>query len=220
VTQVAWNGPGGAVTVRTDRGALTARSCIITVSTGVLRSGAISFDPPLPPRVQDCLHALPMGLATKVVLRATSPDRQDLPPYCLIDRQITRGELLVLLQCWPHRRDYVQGWIGGSTAWALHREGDAAAVDYVRAQLRRVFGARADALFDGGATLLTHWGSDPNVLGSYAYVAPGDADARSRLAEPLADGHLLFAGEACHVGYAGTLGGAWLSGQAAAAAAA
>jgi monoamine oxidase len=33
------------------------------------------------------------------------------------------------------------------------------------------------------------------------------------LARPLADGHLLFAGEACHNGFAGTLAGAWLSGQ-------
>ena len=218
VTHVAWNGPAGRVTIQSNRGTLTARSCIITVSTGVLRAGAIRFDPALPPRTQDCLHALPMGLATKVVLRAASADRLDLPPYCLVDRQITRGELLVLLQCWPYRRDYVQGWIGGETAWALQREGDAAAVAYVRAQLRHLFGARADAVFDGGQTLLTHWGTDPNILGSYAYVAPGNADARSRLAEPLADGHLLFAGEACHVGYAGTLGGAWLSGQAAAAA--
>jgi monoamine oxidase len=29
-------------------------------------------------------------------------------------------------------------------------------------------------------------------------------------------GHLMFAGEACHIGYAGTLAGAWLSGEAAA----
>jgi monoamine oxidase len=220
VTRIAWGGAGGSITVQTDRGTLTARSCIVTVSTGVLRSGAIVFDPPLPPRTQECLDALPMGLAIKVLLRATSADRLDLPPSCLVDRQVAANELLVLLQCWPQNRDYVQGWIGGGTAWALHRDGDAAAIDYTRNELRRLFGGRADRLFDGGATLVTHWGADPLVRGSYAYVAPGDADARSRLAEPLADGHLLFAGEACHVGFAGTLGGAWLSGQAAAALAA
>jgi monoamine oxidase len=38
------------------------------------------------------------------------------------------------------------------------------------------------------------------------------------LAEPVGDGHLLFAGEACNVPYAGTLAGAWISGQQAAAA--
>jgi monoamine oxidase len=36
------------------------------------------------------------------------------------------------------------------------------------------------------------------------------------LAQPVGDGHVMFAGEACHVGMAGTLAGAWISGQAAA----
>jgi monoamine oxidase len=150
-------------------------------------------------------------------LRATGPDRLDLPPYCSVDRQIGRdGDLLVPMQCWPHGRDYVQGWIGGGTAWALLREGEAAAADFARDVLRRLFGARADALFADAPTLVTGWGGDKLTLGAYAYTTPGNADARSRLAEPVGDGHLLFAGEACHVGYAGTLAGAWLSGQAAA----
>ncbi len=217
VTRVRWGGAGGSVSIETDRGVLTARSCIVTVSTGVLRAGAIAFEPLLPPHVQDALHALPMGLATKVALRATGPDRLDLPPYCSVDRQVGRdGDLLVPLQCWPHGRDYVQGWIGASTAWGLLRAGDAAAVDFMRGELRRVLGGRADALFDGAPSLVTQWGNDPLTLGAYAYASPGHADARARLAAPLADGHLLFAGEACHVGYAGTLAGAWLSGQAAA----
>lgn len=220
VRQITWGGAGGTVRIQTDHGGLTARSCIVTVSTGVLRAGAIRFDPALPPATQDCLHALPMGLAIKVVLRATSGDRLDLPASCLVDRQVRADELLVLLQCWPRGRDYVQAWIGGGTAWALQREGDAAAIDYARNELRHRFGGRADRLFEGGPTLVTQWGTDPLVRGSYAWVAPGDADARTRLAEPLAGGHLLFAGEACHFGFAGTLGGAWLSGQAAAAAAA
>lgn len=217
VRRIDWSGAGGRVAIETDRGSLHAASCIVTVSTGVLRAGAIGFDPPLTASVQDCLHALPMGLATKVALRATGADRLGLPPWCSVDRQVARdGELLVPLQCWPHGRGYVQGWIGGGTAWALLREGDAAAVDYVRAELRRSFGSRADALFADAPTLVTQWGSDPLVRGAYAYATPGNADARARLAEPLADGHLLFAGEACHVGYAGTLAGAWLSGEAAA----
>jgi monoamine oxidase len=163
------------------------------------------------------LHVLPMGLATKVALRANGADRLDLPAYCSVDRQVGRdGDLLVPLQCWPYGRDYVQGWIGGGTAWALLREGDVAAVDFARGELRRVFGARADALFAGAPTLVSQWGGDPLTLGAYAYATPGNADARSRLAEPVADGHLLFAGEACHIGYAGTLAGAWLSGEAAA----
>jgi monoamine oxidase len=220
-TRLAWNGPGGRVTVDTSHGSITAGAAIVTVSTGVLASGAIAFDPPLPAATQDTIAALPMGLAMKVVLRATGPDRLDLPMHCSVDRQITRREQhLVPFQCWPFGRDYVQGWIGGDTAWALVRDGEAAAIDYTLGQLRDLFGGRVDALFRGGQRLVTRWDADPYVRGAYSWVAVGNADARLRLAEPLGDGHLLFAGEACHNGFAGTVAGAWLSGQDAAAVAA
>jgi monoamine oxidase len=222
VTRIDWNGQGGRVTMHTPRGAITAGAAIVTVSTGVLAAGAIGFDPPLPPHVQSCIHALPMGLAMKVALRATGPDRLDLPLHCSVDHQVTRsGEPTMNFQCWPHGRDYVQGWVGGSTAWTLAREGEAAAVDFALGQLRAMFGAGVDRLFAPriksagrlGATLVTRWDADPWVRGAYAYVRPGDAEARTGLGRPLSDGHLLFAGEACHDGFAGTVAGAWISGQ-------
>jgi monoamine oxidase len=218
VTQVRWGGPGGAVTVETGRGIVSALAGIVTVSTGVLSSGALVFDPPLPARVTEAVLGLPMGLAMKVALRATSADRLDLPPRCSVERIVSEpGMVLMPFQCWPYERDYVQGWIGGSTAWELARAGDAAAVHYALGYLRSMFGGRADRLFAGGASLVTHWEADPWVRGAYCYALPGASDARDVLAEPLADGHLMFAGEACNVPYGGTLAGAWLSGQAAAA---
>jgi monoamine oxidase len=220
VTRVRWGGPGGAVTVETARGTLSAGACIVTVSTGVLAAGTLAFDPALPPLVTEAVAALPMGLAMKVALRATRPDRLDLPQPCAVDRMVTEpGMPLMPFQCWPFRRDYVQGWVGGPMAWELARAGDAAAVDYALGYLRSMFGGQVDRLFAGGASLVTHWEADPWVRGAYCYAVPGQAGAREALAEPLADGHLLFAGEACHVPYAGTLAGAWLSGQAAAEAA-
>jgi monoamine oxidase len=214
VRLVRWGGSGGRVTVETDRGSMTAGACIVTVSTGVLASGVLRFDPPLPPRVTDAVHGLPMGLAMKVALRATGPDRLDLPSYSSVDRILPRaGDVLMPFQCWPFGRDYVQGWIGGSPAWELAREGDAATVDFALGYLRALFGSRVDRLFAGGASLVTRWDSDPWIRGAYCYATPGAAMARDALAEPVADGHLMFAGEGCHVGFAGTLAGAWLSGQ-------
>jgi monoamine oxidase len=212
VTKLSWNGSG--VSVETLRGRVTARSAIVTVSTGVLAAGAIAFDPPLPPEVLSSIHALPMGLAMKVALRATGPDRLDLPLHCSVDRQVKRsGDPTMGFQCWPYKRDYVQGWVGGPVAWELARAGEAAAVDFALGQLRALFGSRVDRLFGGGQTLVTRWDADPFVRGAYSFVRPGDADARIALAQPLADGRLLFAGEACHNGMAGTVAGAWISGQ-------
>ena len=214
VTAIRWNGPGGRVTVETASGSITAGACIVTVSTGVLAAGGIAFAPSLPPAMLDAVHALPMGLAMKVALRATGPDRLDLSPHSSVDRQVARaGDPLMPFQCWPFGRDYVQGWIGGGMAWQLARAGEAEAVDFALGQLRALFGGRVDRLFDGGGRLVTHWDSDPWVRGAYCYAVPGHAAARDTLAEPLSDGHLLFAGEACHAGFAGTLAGAWISGR-------
>jgi monoamine oxidase len=220
VRRVRWNGPDGRVTVETEHGSISAGACIVTVSTGVLASGALGFNPALPARVVDAVQALPMGLAMKVALRANGPDRLDLPLHCSMDRILKRAnEPLMPFQCWPFGRDYVQGWIGGSVAWDLAREGDAAAVDFALGYLREVFGGRVDRLFAGGASLVTRWDADPWIRGAYCYAVPGSAMARDILAEPLADGHLMFAGEGCNVGFAGTLAGAWISGQTAASAA-
>ncbi len=213
---IDWSG-SRLVQIETRQGTVRASACIVTASTGVLAAGGIRFSPALPSQVREALAALPMGLAVKVALRATGPDRLDLPTHCSLDRRVERaGEPFMIFQCWPYGRDYVQGWIGGSPAWELARLGDAAAADFALAELRRLFGARAETLFAGGARLVTHWDAEPWARGAYAYVMPGQAGARAALAEPLADGRLVFAGEACHDGLAGTVGGAWLSGEAAA----
>jgi len=93
-------------------------------------------------------------------------------------------------------------------------------VVFALGQLRALFGSRVDRLFAGGSHLVTRWDADPFVGGAYSFVRPGDADARLALARPVDDGRLLFAGEACHNGMAGTVAGAWISGQDAARAAA
>jgi monoamine oxidase len=209
-TAIDWSGDGVAVT--TPAGTLRARAVIVTVSTAVLAAEAIRFTPALPVAVQDAIAALPLGLATKVALRAAGPDRLDLPAFTVLDRKLARrGEPFALFNLWPFGRDHVIGWIGGGAAFALAREGDAAAEDFARSELRRVFGARADRLFAPGA-VVTAWQRNPRVLGAYSNARPGQAEARHVLATPLADGRLVFAGEACHVGLAGTVGGAWLSG--------
>jgi monoamine oxidase len=218
VRAVRAGGPGGRVAVDTPDGTVTAGACIVTVSTGVLASGTIEFRPGLPTATQDALAALPMGAALKVVLQATGPDRLDLPQHCSLDRRAVRsGDPFMVFQCWQFGRPTVQGWIGGSHARALEQEGDAAAIDFALSDLRAMFGGRVDALFAGGARLVTRWSRDPLYGGCYAYAVPGQVAARAVLAQPIADGRVLFAGEACHTdGFAGTVGGAWISGQAAA----
>lgn len=217
VSAVNWDAAGGRVLITTSAGTISAAACIVTVSLGVLASGAIRFSPRLPAAIEQCLHGLPMGLAMKIALRARGPDRLDLPPFSSIDRQRTGADQpAVVWSAWPHGRDHISAWVGGGTAWALSREGSAAAEDFARRSLREIFGERVDAALRPGA-FATSWGTDPHYLGAYAYARPGYADLRAQLAEPQADGRLLFAGEAAvSDGLAGTVAGAWNSGRQAA----
>jgi monoamine oxidase len=213
-TAIAWDGAGVAVT--TPGGTIRAGACIVTVSTGVLAAEAIRFSPALPQAVQGAIDALPMGLLNKIALRAAGPDRLDLPNSCRVESFVPRiGDPAMTFVAWPRGHDFVTGFQGGHLAWAMESGG---AEDFTRAQLRACFGSRADAAFASGA-VVTAWGANPLTRGAYAYAKPGHSSARAALAAPLAGGRLIFVGEATRTdGLAGTVGGAWLSGQDAAAA--
>ncbi len=212
VTRIAWDRPGGGVAVATPSGTVAARACIVTVSTGVLASGAIAFDPPLPAHTRDAIANLPMGLLTKIALRATTADRFGLPDYCSLSRRVEQPFAAnASFIAWPMARDHIVGFLGGHTAWSFAHDPGAAGA-FAREQLRLLVGAEAERSLSTAA--VTDWGTNPLFLGAYAYASPGHADARATLAKPL--GRIVFAGEAaCTDGLAGTAGGAWNSGLAA-----
>ncbi len=209
---------GRGVRVRSAGGDLRARAAIVTVSTGVLRSGCIGFSPGLPGHILAALEGLPMGLLSKVALPVSGADRLGLPPDAeLFDRLPERGTPFMPIMMWPDGQGCAVGFIGGRAAWDLAGSSLEAA-SFMRATLVRMLGTQAGCAFGSGEALATGWGTDPLFLGAYAYAKPGHAGARAELGRPAWDGRLIFAGEACATdGKAGTVAGAYESGLAAAA---
>lgn len=212
VNRIRWGARG--VTAEGAFGSLSARAAIVTVSTGVLAAGGITFDPPLPEATQTAIHALPLGLLTKIAFRADHPDAPDLPPFTSLRRAVTLDGDRPM--SWISRLfgDPVMiAFCGGARAWAF--AGDPAAAEAeARAEAAQVFGARATAALR--APVVTRWAEDPLFRGAYCHAMPGAQAARTTLARPLADGRLCFAGEACHPRFAATVAGAWESGVTAA----
>ena len=206
---------GTHIAVHTPAGTVGAQAVIVTVSTGVLASGPIHFDPALPPTTLAALDGLPMGLLSKVAIAATGQARMGLPPATSIYRRMAVGDPALMLMAWPTDLPYVVGFFGGRTAWA-HTDLPAAEA-MVRAEWRQLLGAKLVDASLGPQAVVTDWGTNRFTLGAYAYARPGHAGARAKLAEPVMDGRLAFAGEACHPSLAGTVGGAYLSGRRAAA---
>jgi monoamine oxidase len=216
VERLDWSGP--RVVAEGPFGWLEAAAAIVTVPTSVLDAGAIRFTPALPAETAQAIHDLPLGLLTKIGLRAAGADRLGLAPFTGIERRVEREEEAALTAvAWPFGHDHLMGFVGGRPAWDLARQGPEATVAFAFEELAKNFGARmASALRRDGA-LVSDWARDPFSLGAYSHARPGRASARGVLAAPLAGGRLCFAGEACHPSLAATLGGAWETGEAAAA---
>jgi len=191
-------------------GSVAARAAIVTASTGVLAAGSIAFDPPLPAATQAAIHALPMGLLTKVAFRADHPAAPDLPPFASLRRAVEADDDRPMSFISRLFGDpLLIGFCGGARAWAML--GDPVAAEAAaREEIAAMFGARAAAAL--GRATVTRWGEDPLFRGAYSHAVPGGQAARRVLGTPLADGRLCFAGEACHPRFAATVAGAWLSG--------
>lgn len=212
VTRLRWDGPG--VTAEGEWGSLRAGAAIVTVSTGVLAAGGIRFMPELSAETMDAIHGLPLGLLTKYGFRTTGGDRLGMAPFHSA-RRLLGPEVRTAMSWifWPFERDQVFGFVGGARAWELAQEGEAATEAAARADFAAMFGARGAALL--GQAVVTDWGTNPFFRGSYTHARPGHHESRALLSQPFGGGRLRFAGEACHSRFAGTVAGAWLSGEAA-----
>jgi monoamine oxidase len=214
VTRLRWGGLRAIA--EGSFGRLSARAVICTLPTSLIATQTIGFEPALPDALQQAARDLPLGAAIKVGLRAAGTDRLGLPDHSATDRLVTPGESLVPITFWPLGEPIAQGWIGGELARDVEREGPGAAEAVMRQEIAARLGHDAPRAFAPGA-LVSDWLGDPFARGVYSHARMGAAGARAALAAPLAGGRLVFAGEACHPTLAGTVGGAWLSGEKAAA---
>lgn len=204
-TVIDWSGQG--VRVETNDGTLRARSCLVTVSNGVLASGRIRFTPEMPVAKREALDGVPMGLLTKIALEFDGA-RFGLSENGWLTYFDATRETAAFLS-WPLGTNLLVGFVGGRFAWELAQAGEASAIDFALAELRALLGRQIDRHFKKGT--VTKWGNDPWVGGAYSVARPGRFHQRATLAEPLGN-RVFFAGEAVAGPLRATCGGAFKSG--------
>lgn len=194
VSSVFWN--RGGVRVVADA-VYDARAAVICVPPGVVATGGLRFQGPLPAAKVAAAAHLTSGDAISLVLRSRTP----APRSSWVFRVDPPGSL------W--RADagstLLRGWVKGPAAAVARR----AARPWVA-----VAGEVFDWLRPETAELLhvADWGADPWALGGFSYPRVAAGDEAERWAEPLA-GTLFFAGEAtCGYRHAGLVQGALESG--------
>ncbi len=210
--RIEWDRNG--VAVETAKGMLRTRTVIVTASTNVLAGDKIEFKPELGKRQLDAAAKLALGSFDHIALDMPG-NPLDLQRDDLVFEQSTGARTAALLANVSGTGLHLVE-VAGSFGRELAAKGEAAMVDFARDWLSSLFGANIKSAIKRSHA--TRWNDQPWVLGAMSAAAPGSADARKILMEPVG-GRIWFAGEAMHETQWGTVNGAWESGVRAAEAA-
>jgi polyamine oxidase len=199
---------GDSVSVRAGNRSFDGSAAIVTVPLGVLKSGAIAFDPPLPDGHAHAVEALGFGVLSKSYFRfeqRTWKSEKDFHQFLGSDITLWAQWFTLPIDIGPIVLAFNAGHEGRSVETASPDEVMAGAVPIAR----QVFGEDLKPV----EVRTSRWTLDPYALGSYSFHAPGSGfEDRARLQEPI-DDRLYLAGEAVGVDNPATAHGALLSGR-------
>jgi monoamine oxidase len=197
-----------SVMVRAKDRSFEGPAAIVTVPLGVLKSGAITFDPPLPDGHTHAVNALGFGVLSKSYFRF---NRRTWDVENAFYQFI--GTVPGAWSQWftlpsaagPIVLAFNAGDRGRSVEASSPKDLMAGALPVAR----QLFGNDISPVEVATST----WTIDPYARGAYSFHAPGSGlDDRRRLQEPIGD-RLYLAGEAVGVNNPATVTGAVLSGR-------
>jgi monoamine oxidase len=197
-----------SVTVRAGNQSFEGRAVIVTVPLGVLKSGAITFDPPLPDAHIHAVQALGFGVLSKSYFRFNQRNWQAenaFYQYIGTGPGMWAQWFTLPAAAGPIVLAFNAGYRGRAAESASAEDLMASAQPIVR----QLFG---DDIYPV-AVRTSSWSTDPFARGSYSFHAPGSGlDDRRRLQEPIGD-RLYLAGEAVGVNNPASVHGAVFSGR-------
>lgn len=202
------------VEVSTGSETIRAASAIITVSVGVLQSGAIEFTPSLPPEKSEAIACMGMAPLIKVAARFRRPFWEAAVSDAMSFRVPSAKYVKIWYPLYARRGGFpvLVNLLGAGSEGLT---GDVERIERaVHADLEAAFGHEtiAEELVE---ILVEDWPSDPLALGAAASVPVGGRHFRATLAAPMAP--LFWAGEGCATdGHAECVEGAITTGRTAA----
>jgi monoamine oxidase len=205
---------GRRVSVETNTGKLTAKSCIVTVSTAVIAQHGIEIVE-LPAALEQAFADVSLGTYNRTVLEFTedvfgAPETDWFAFSRVADVNGGRPRGIVFTTNVAGTK-LVYGDVGGEFAKELENAGQDALRDFALEEIARMLGNGARRKFTGKSHT-TNWSKDPLFLGSFASATPGKASQRQVLKDARIDDLIFFAGEAHHDCEWATVSGAHKSG--------
>jgi polyamine oxidase len=213
VTHVAVGKNGVRVMTRNASGTrseFTGSHVVVTVPLGILKAGAISFTPTLPPAKVGAINRLGFGTFEKTVLRF--PEPYWLGEHTHIFHLSERAPMqfpLIVDYFYLERKPILVAFNTGSRAIALDGMNDHDIVARMTSVLRKVQGG---PIPDPTHVAVTRWGKDRFSRGSYSFMPVGSRSGDQAILAAPVGGRLLFAGEASNAVRYGYADGAFSTG--------
>lgn len=200
----------GPVRVTTDRGVFEADKVLVTVPLGVLKAGAVRFEPPLPEAKRSAIARLGFGTLNKIALHYREPFwPRDQYVFGYLCRDTDRYPTVVISMWKSHGKPVLVLLLGASLGREAETWSDEDVAAYTGTIVEDLFGADAPAPEHISRTA---WSADPFARGSYTCIG---VDSSSKdigtLAEPVGD-RLFFAGEGTNPYHWGCVHSAYESG--------
>lgn len=197
-----------SVTVRTAGRSFEGPAAIVTIPLGVLKTGAVTFDPPLPDAQARAVNALGFGVLSKSYFRLnrrTWEAENAFYEYLGPEPGLWSQWFALPVAAGPIMLAFNAGDRGRSVETSSQQDLMTSALPVIR----QLFGADVSPV----EVRTSGWAADPYARGSYSFHAPGSGlDDRRRLQEPIGD-RLFLAGEAIGVDNPATVTGAVASGR-------
>ena len=221
VTQINYKDLNNAIISFTANGVEQeiATTVLVTVSLGVLKARTINFIPSLPKWKQDAIDNMGFGRLNKCAMQWNDPNVVVWPNekwfHLITPGDNASSEKWRTFYNPTEYKDIptIVGFVGGQNSIDMEAQTDEEVLNDVMKNLNAMF----PTLGRPNRVVITRWGKEPNVRGSYSFHKAGRnfGDDSSHLQQNV--GHLYFAGEATAGTYWwASVVGAWKTGEKAA----
>jgi monoamine oxidase len=201
----------GVVIHSSDGRKIRGDKVIITTSVGVLKTGDISFNPPIP-SLESQINNIGFEGVVRIVIEFDSAFWREVPEMKNLNFLITDATVPTW---WPHAEapNIITGWIGGPSV-REHVKTDQEYLTEAISSLAYIFGMEPGVVKSRiKASAVFQWLSDPYTHGAYSYAKLPTREAVEFFVKGL-NNVVFFSGEALYTGpHKGTVEAALASGQ-------